>query len=84
MSGLNQNHRSIPHPEGRSVLRPHLAPVIEVRRRDVRGAEPFLDLGDIRLVRERVRCGRRASRDRAALEEEDVDWLRGEPVSGER
>src|SRR5712692_8494434 len=44
-------------PERRTILRPHFAPVIEPRRRDVGMAEPLLHLGDIGLVVERVgRC----------------------------
>jgi hypothetical protein len=42
--------------EGRAVLRPRLAMVVDARRRDVGVAEPFLDLGDVRLMIERVRC----------------------------
>ena len=69
-----QNHGAIParlsvqsipnalilHPERGTVLGSRLAPVVKPRRRDVRVAEPFLDLGDIGLVRQRV-SGRRGA-----------------------
>ena len=57
-SGGN-NPKLILHPERGAVFGPHLAPVVEPCRGDVRVAEPFLDLGDIGLVHERVRsrCG---------------------------
>src|SRR6266851_908059 len=44
----------VPNPKRRAVLRPCFAPVIKPRRRNVRMAEPLLDLGDVSLMGERV------------------------------
>jgi len=49
--------RLIRNLEGRAVLRPALAAVVEASGRDVRMAEPFLHLGNVSLVFERVRGG---------------------------
>ena len=71
LCGINSKHRSpaamlrhvlISDPKRRAVLGPHLAPVVEPRRRDVGVAEPFLDLGDVGFMRERVGGGRGAQR----------------------
>src|ERR1019366_4249169 len=53
---------SILHMKRRAVLGLAFAPVVEPGSGDVRVPEPFLHLGDIRLVRERVRRRRRAQR----------------------
>jgi hypothetical protein len=66
----------IPHPEGRAVLRPRLAPVVKPRRGDVRMAEPFLDLGDVGFVRERVGGGGGAQR----MHAEAVDFGADAPL----
>lgn len=50
---------SILYVERRAVLRARLAPVVQPGRGDIRVTEPFLDLGDVRFVRERVRRRRR-------------------------
>jgi hypothetical protein len=42
---------SISYPKLRTVLGPCLAPVVEPRVRDIRVAEPFLDLGYVGFVR---------------------------------
>ena len=52
----------IPDPKRRAVLRPRLAPVVEARGGDVGVAKPFLHLGDVSLVRERIRGRRGAQR----------------------
>ena len=44
----------VPDAEDRVVLRPGFAPVVEARRGDVCVVEPFLDLGDVGLVPERL------------------------------
>jgi hypothetical protein len=46
--------------ERRAVLRPGAAVIVDPRCRDVGVAEPFLHLGDVRLVIERVDGGGRA------------------------
>ena len=51
---------SIFHAKCRAVFGLALPPVVEARRRHVGVAEPFLDLGDISFVRERV-CRRRGA-----------------------
>jgi hypothetical protein len=53
---------SILHPERRTVFRLALASVVEPGRGDVRMAEPFLHLGDVRFMRERIGRGRHAQR----------------------
>ena len=58
-SGAVRLSVSIHYLKGRRVLQPALAPVIDPGRRDVRVAEPFLDLGDIGVVLERVGRGGR-------------------------
>ena len=44
------------HPKARTVFRLTLAPVIEPRRRYVSMPKPLLNLGDIGIVGESVRC----------------------------
>ena len=39
-----------------AVLRTRLSPIIEAGRGDVGVPEPFLHLGNVRLVGERIRC----------------------------
>ena len=51
---------SVAHSKCRTVFRLGLAPVVEPRGGHIRVAKPFLDLGDIRLVVDSVRGGRRA------------------------
>ena len=51
---------SIPHAEGRTVFGPALPAVVEPRGRNVRMAEPLLDLGDVGLMFKRVGGGGRA------------------------
>ena len=63
-------HGLIFHLERRAVLRPRAAVIVDARGGDVRVAEPFLHLGDVGLVVERVGGGRRAQRVRADLEPE--------------
>ena len=48
--------------ERRTVLGLALAAVVEARGGDVGVSQPFLDLGDVGLVGERVVCRRRAHR----------------------
>jgi hypothetical protein len=48
--------------ERRAVLGPRLAVIVDARRGDVGVAEPFLDLGDVSLVVQRVGGGRSAQR----------------------
>lgn len=50
----------IRHLEGRRVLGPALTAVVQARRRDVRMAKPFLNLGNVGFVFERVGGGGRA------------------------
>ena len=62
--------RSIDDLERRAVLRPRAAVIVDPRGGDVGVAKPFLHLGDVGLVIERVGGGRRAQRMRADLEPE--------------
>ena len=64
---------SISHLERRAVLRPRAAVIVDARGGDVGVAEPFLHLGDVGLVVERVGGGRRAQRMRADLEAERAE-----------
>jgi hypothetical protein len=48
--------------KGRAVLRSGFAVIVDAGGGDIRGAEPFLDLGDVSLVVERVCGGRLAER----------------------
>ena len=72
--------------ECRAVLRPRAAVIVDAGGGDVGVAEPFLHLGDVGLVIERVGGGRRAQRMRADLEPElrrigphqPVDAVRGD------
>ena len=50
---------SLGHLERRAVFRPRAAVIVDARGRDVGVAEPFLHLGDVGLVVERVGRGRR-------------------------
>jgi hypothetical protein len=43
--------------KGWRILRLHFAPIIDACRRDIRVAQPFLDLGDVRFVVQRVGGG---------------------------
>jgi hypothetical protein len=61
---------SIMHLEGRAVLGPRLAMIVNAGSGNIAVAEPLLDLGDIGLVVERIGGGRRAQRVRADLETE--------------
>src|SRR5665213_3766398 len=61
---------SISYLEGRAVLRPRSTMIVDARGGDVGVAEPFLHLGDVGLVVERVGGGRRAQGVRADLESE--------------
>jgi hypothetical protein len=45
----------VSYPKGRTVFRPRLATIIEPCRRNIRVSQPFLNLGDVGLMRERVR-----------------------------
>ena len=56
--------------ERRAVLRPRAAVIVDARGGDVGVAKPFLHLGDVGLVIERIGGGRRAQRMRADLEPE--------------
>ena len=51
--------RSVLDPVGGAVRRPGIAPVIEPGRGDIGVPEPFLDLGDIGIVVQRIGRGRR-------------------------
>jgi hypothetical protein len=53
---------SIGHLERRTVLRPRSAVIVDAGGGDVGVAEPFLNLGDVGLMIERVGGGRRAQR----------------------
>ena len=46
----------------RAVFRPAFTPIVQARGRHIGVAEPFLDLGDIEIMRERVGGGGRAQR----------------------
>src|SRR5229473_5856470 len=48
---------SIPDPKRRTILGSCFAPVVEPRRRNIRVAEPLLDLSDIGLMRQRIGGG---------------------------
>src|ERR1700689_1435087 len=61
---------SVYHLERGAVLRPRAAVIVNARGADVRMAKPFLHLGDVGLVIERVGGGRRAERMRADLKAE--------------
>src|SRR5271165_2283039 len=61
---------SVGNLESRAVLRPRAAVIIDARGGDVGVAKPFLHLGDVGLVIERVGGGGRAQRMRADLEAE--------------
>jgi hypothetical protein len=56
--------------ERRAVLRTGAAVIVDARCGDIGVAEPFLHLGDVGLVIERVGGGGRAQRVRADLEPE--------------
>ena len=60
----------IRHFESRAVLRPRAAVIVNSRRRDIGMPEPFLDLGDVGLMVERVGGGGRPQGMRADLEAE--------------
>ena len=60
--------RSIGDLKSRAVLRPGAAVIVDARGGDVGVAKPFLHLGDVGLVIQRVGGGRRAQRMRADLE----------------
>ena len=60
----------IRHLKCRAVLRPGLAVIVDAGRRDIGVAEPFLHLGDVGLMVERIGGGRRAQRVGANLEAE--------------
>jgi hypothetical protein len=57
---MNKMFGSIPHSKRRTILWPRFASVVKPRSGDVGMAEPFLDLGDVGLVREGIR-GRRSA-----------------------
>ena len=59
---------SISHLERRAVLRPRAPVIVDARGGDVGVAEPFLHLGDVGLVVERIGRGGRAQRVRADFE----------------
>jgi hypothetical protein len=63
-------HSSVRHLERRAVFRPRPAVIIDPRGGNIRVPEPFLNLGDVGLVIERIGGGRRAQRMRADLESE--------------
>jgi hypothetical protein len=56
-----------------AILGPRFAPVVQARGRNIRVAEPFLDLGDIRFVIERIRGNRRAQRMNAKAVDLGID-----------
>jgi hypothetical protein len=62
--------RSVSNLERRAVLRPRPAVIVDARSGDVRVTKPFLHLGDVGLVIERIGGGRRAQRMSADLEPE--------------
>jgi hypothetical protein len=75
MNGVDKAHARVPRRspsvrdlERRAVLRPGPAVVVDSCGGYVGMAEPFLDLGDVGLVIERVGGGGRAQRVRAAPE----------------
>src|SRR6516225_2848821 len=53
---------SIFPPKGRTVFGPAFPPVVKPRSRHIGMAEPLWDLGDVRIVRQRVGSGCRAQR----------------------
>jgi hypothetical protein len=53
---------SVFNPECRTVLGLALAPIVEAGGRDIRVSQPLLHLGDIGIVRQRVRRRSRAQR----------------------
>src|SRR5665213_3641389 len=59
---------SVCHLESRTVLGPRLPMIVDPRSADIGVAEPFLHLGNVGLMIERVGCGGRAQRMRADLE----------------
>ena len=61
---------SVGHLESRAVLWARPTVIVDARSSDVRVAEPFLNLGDVGLVVERVGGGRRAQGMSADLEAE--------------
>ena len=64
---------SVLHVKCRAVLGLALAPVVEACRGDIGVPEPFLDLCDIGLVRQRIRCRRRPQRMHAQPVDLDID-----------
>ena len=62
--------RSISNLKRRTVFRPRAAVIVNARGGDIGVAKPFLHLGDVGLVVERIGGGRRAQRMRADLEPE--------------
>src|ERR1039458_8969142 len=58
---------SVDNFEGRAVLRPRLTVVVYPRRGNVRMPQPFLDLGDVGLVIERIGSGCGTQRVRSDL-----------------
>jgi hypothetical protein len=62
MSRCGSRHMSVGHLEGWAVLRPRPAVIVDASRGDVRMPEPFLHLGDVGLMVERIGGGRRPQR----------------------
>ena len=70
----------IAHFERRRVFRPGLAVIINPRRRNIRMPQPFLHIGDIGLMVERIGRRRRAERMRAYLETQSRRVLSHHPI----
>lgn len=68
----------VAHLECRRILRANLSAVVDPRGGDVGMAQPFLNLGDVRLVLERV--GGRRGAERVVAEAGDVDARLRSPV----